>query len=76
LDYYKFVILYVIIKNPDEMTPECRIETEKHIKAYLKSFNIKAIINIKCEITFNDLGLDVNVWNVKTKDEAFWVVEG
>lgn len=34
------------------MTPEYRIETEKHIKTYLKSFNIKAIINIKCENYF------------------------
>lgn len=26
--------------------------------------------------TFEDLGTVVNVWNVKTKSESFWVVEG
>jgi hypothetical protein len=58
------------------MTPEYRIETEKHIKEYLAKYDKNEIINIKCEITFNDLGSDVNVWNVKTKGEAYWVVEG
>jgi len=58
------------------MTPEYRIETEKHIKEYLEKYDKDEIINIKCEITFNDLGSEVNVWNVKTKSEAYWVVEG
>lgn len=59
------------------MTPEYRIETENRIKDYFKSFNdIDEIENIKCEKTFDDLGEDVNVWNVKTKTQAFWVVEG
>jgi len=58
------------------MTPEYRIETEKHIKEYLASYDVNEIINIKCENTFNDLGTEVNVWNVKTKDGAYWVVEG
>ncbi|MEI8224788.1 MAG: hypothetical protein WCG82_02575 [Bacteroidota bacterium] len=58
------------------MTPEYRIETEKHIKEYLARYDINDILNIKCENTFNDLGTEVNVWNVKTKDGAFWVVEG
>ena len=58
------------------MTPEYRIETEKHIKEYLAKYDKNEIINIKCETTFNDLGTEVNVWNVKTNDEAYWVVEG
>lgn len=58
------------------MTPEYRIETEKHIQEYLSSFNINEIVHIKCENTFNDLGTEVNVWNVKAKDESFWIVEG
>jgi len=59
------------------MTPEYRINTEKRIKEYFKSFkDIDEIINIKCEETFIDLGIEVNVWNVKTKSEAYWVVEG
>lgn len=59
------------------MTPEYRIETENQIKEYFKSFaEIKKITNIKCEETFTDLGVVVNVWNVKTENEAFWVVEG
>lgn len=59
------------------MTPEYRIETEKRIKDYFKSFKeIGKIVNVKCEETFKDLGVDVNVWNVKTSKEAYWVVEG
>jgi len=59
------------------MTPEYRIETENRIREYFKSFDdIGEIINIKCEETFDDLDTDVNVWNVKTKSESFWVVEG
>jgi predicted nucleic acid-binding OB-fold protein len=59
------------------MKPEYRKEVENHIKEYFKSFDdIKEIINIKCEKTFTDLGIVVNVWNVKTENEAYWVVEG
>lgn len=59
------------------MTPEYRIETEKLIREYFGSYDdIKEIVNIKCEETFTDLGLVINVWNVKTEDEAYWVVEG
>jgi len=59
------------------MTPEYRKEIETRIKEYFKSFeDIDEIINIKCEETFTDLGTEVNVWNVKTKSEAFWVIEG
>lgn len=58
------------------MTPERRIKIEKRIKEYLRTFKIINIISIKCEETFTDLGQEVNVWNVKTKKEAFWIVEG
>ena len=59
------------------MTPEYRIKVEKHIKEYFKSYkDIGAVLNIKCEETFTDLGVEVNVWNVKTRTGAFWVVEG
>jgi hypothetical protein len=59
------------------MTPEYRIATEKQIREYFKKYkDIKQIVNIKCEHTFTDLGDVVNVWNVKTEDSAYWVVEG
>jgi len=59
------------------MTQEHIFKTEKRIKDYFKSFkNISSITNIKCEETFNDLGVDINVWNVKTSKGAYWVVEG
>lgn len=59
------------------MTPEYTIETEKRIIDYFKSFNdIGTIVNIKCEETFSDLDYVVNVWNVKTAKDAYWVVEG
>lgn len=58
------------------MTPEYRIETEKQIREYLIKYDNNEIINIKCENTFNDLGIEVNVWNVKTNSEAYWIVEG
>lgn len=59
------------------MTPEYRIKTEKRIREYFNTFkDIEAILNIKCEKTFKDLGEIVNVWNVKTKSDSFWVIEG
>lgn len=58
------------------MTPIYRIETEKRIREYLIKYDKNEIINIKCENTFNDLGTEVNVWNVKTSNEAYWIVEG
>lgn len=59
------------------MTPEYRTKTEKRIREYFETFkDIDAILNIKCEETFNDLDKEVNVWNVKTKSDSFWVVEG
>jgi hypothetical protein len=69
--------LGAIIKPAFQMTPDYRIKIENEIKDYLKSFkDVDEILNIKCENTFDDLGLQINVWNVKTSKEAFWVVEG
>lgn len=59
------------------MTPEYCKEVENQIIDYFKSFDdLKEIVNIKCEETFTDLGIVINVWNVKTQIEAYWVVEG
>lgn len=59
------------------MTPEYRIKTEKRIRKYFETFkDIGAITSIKCEETFEDLGEIVNVWNVKTDSDSFWVIEG
>lgn len=42
-----------------------------------QSNNKCKVISAKPEHTFNDLGIEVHVWNVKTdSDGAWWVVEG
>ena len=58
------------------MTPEYRIETENRIKDYLESQNVFGIKYMQVEQTFNDLGVEINVWNVKTENSNWWVVEG
>ena len=59
------------------MTPEYREQTEKDISSYLNRQGIKEKIKyIQAEHTFKDLGLIINVWNVKTTKESLWVVEG
>lgn len=58
------------------MTPEYRIEMEKQIASYLHSNDIKNIKYMQVEQTFNDLGVEINVWNVKAEDGNWWVVEG
>lgn len=58
------------------MTPEYRIETEKSITSYLNKYDVKNIKYMQVEQTFHDLGSEVNVWNVKTEDSNWWVVEG
>ena len=58
------------------MTPEYRIKTEKQIKEYLDSSEIVNIKNMQVEQTFNDLGVEVHVWNIKTEKDFWWVVEG
>lgn len=58
------------------MTPEYRIEAEKQITSYLQSNNVKNIKYMQVERYYSDLGLDINVWNVKAEDGNWWVVEG
>ena len=58
------------------MTPEYRIETEKHIKAYLKRYDVEKIKYMQVEQTFHDLGVEINVWNVKSEEGNWWIVEG
>lgn len=58
------------------MTPEYRIETEKHITSYLKKYDVEEIKYMQVEQTFDDLGVEINVWNVKTEDSNWWIVEG
>lgn len=59
------------------MTPEYRIDAEKRITDYLKSQNVEDIKYMQVEQTFNDLGHEVNIWNVRTKNDGnWWVAEG
>lgn len=58
------------------MTPEYRIETEKKITSYLANNDVTGIKYLQVEQTFNDLGLEINVWNVKAEASSWWVVEG
>lgn len=59
------------------MTPEYRIDAERRITEYLKSQNLENIKNMQVEQTFNDLGFEVNIWNVRTKSDGnWWVAEG
>ena len=58
------------------MTPEYRIETEKRITSYLKKYDIEKIKYMQVEQTFHDLNVEINVWNVKTEDNNWWIVEG
>jgi Zn ribbon nucleic-acid-binding protein len=58
------------------VTPEYRIKTEKQITAYLKKYDVENIKYMQVEQTFHDLGVEVNVWNVKAEDSSWWIVEG
>jgi Zn ribbon nucleic-acid-binding protein len=58
------------------MTPEYRIEAEKQILSYLQSNNVQNIKYMQVVQNYNDLGLDINVWNVKAEGSSWWVVEG
>lgn len=58
------------------MTPEYRIEKEKQIREYLKSYDTSKIKYMQVENTFNDLGVEIHVWNIKTDKEAWWIVDG
>lgn len=58
------------------MTPEYRIAAEKQITSYLLSNDVKNIKYMQVEQTYDDLGVEINVWNVKSGDGNWWVVEG
>lgn len=59
------------------MAPEYKIDAEKRITEYLRSQNLENIKNMQVEKTFNDLGHEVNIWNVRTKNDGnWWVAEG
>lgn len=58
------------------MTPEYRIEAEKQITSYLERYDVTGIKYMQVEQTFDDLGVEVNVWNIKANDGSWWVVEG
>lgn len=58
------------------MTPEYRIEAEERITSYLKDNDLDGIKFMQVEQTFRDLGTEIYVWNVKTDESSWWVVEG
>ena len=58
------------------MTPEYRIETEKQITEYLKGNDLDNIKYMQVEQTFDDLGVEIHVWNVKFEKSSWWVVQG
>jgi hypothetical protein len=58
------------------MTPEYRIDAEKRITFYLESNDVKGIKYMQVEQIFHDLGVEINVWNVKAEGGNWWVVEG
>jgi len=58
------------------MKPEERIQKEKDIKEYLKLKGISKVKYLQVEQTFHDLGVEVNIWNVKTNTGYWWIVEG
>ena len=64
------------INQRSRMTPEYRKKTEKKIKEYLKGQGFEEIKNMQVEETFDDLESEVHVWNVKTDQGAWWVVQG
>lgn len=58
------------------MTPEYRINAEEKITSYLKDNDVTNIKYMQVEQTYRDLDIEVNVWNVKTNSDNWWVVEG
>lgn len=59
------------------MTPEYRKDAEERIARYLNSQGVDGIKYMQVEQTFDDLGHEVHIWNIKTKtDGDWWVGEG
>ena len=50
--------------------------TRFEVASYVESDGEEKVLSAKPEQHFNDLGLKVTVWNVKTDKGAWWVVEG
>ncbi|QFU24468.1 hypothetical protein FM038_021520 [Shewanella eurypsychrophilus] len=58
------------------MTPEYRIDVEQRIESYLAGNDVNGIKYMQVEQTFDELGIEIYVWNIKTNDGNWWVVEG
>lgn len=58
------------------MTPEYRIDAENRITSYLNNNDVKNIKYMQVEQTYHDLGIEINVWNVKAESGNWWVLEG
>lgn len=58
------------------MTPEYRKDAEQRIESYLSGNDINGIKYMQVEQTFSDFGSEIHVWNVRTNDGNWWVVEG
>lgn len=58
------------------MTPEYKIDVENRITSYLNHNDVKNIKYMQVEQTYRDLGVEINVWNVKAETGNWWVVEG
>ncbi len=50
--------------------------THFDVKRYVEEEGHEKVLSAKTEQNFTDLGLKVTVWNVKTDEGAWWVVEG
>lgn len=57
------------------MTPEYREKAEKRITDYLSRNGIDEIKYMQAEKTFHEFDIETHVWNVKTDQGAWWVVE-
>lgn len=58
------------------MTPEYRLDAEQRIEEYLAGNDIHHIKYMQVEQTFDEFGAEIYVWNVRTGDGNWWVVEG
>ncbi len=58
------------------MTPEYRIHAEQRIESYLAGNDVNGIKYMQVEQTFDELGIEIHVWNIRANDGNWWVVEG
>jgi DNA-directed RNA polymerase subunit M/transcription elongation factor TFIIS len=52
------------------------LATHFDVKRYIEEEGREKVLSAKPEQTFTDMGPKVTVWNVKTEEGAWWVVEG